>query len=556
MKTTTSNTWQASWSTQGLANHPPSGLVRIGRRLCCALLVAGILVSLTVQAQPSEPSNSAQNPATTTNSSSALVESPDSGSNNAPSDIGTNEPHRAAGIHHDVIFSFGHDVELKEGDTAEAVVVIFGSAKIHGKVNDATVAVWGNLDIDGETDDAVAVMGNLKAGPHARIHNDAVTVGGRQEVTPGAKMGVNPTEVDFPEWLKGWVGHCVLLARPLAPQVGFVWLIALMFLLIYAFIALLVPRPVQACVNELNTRPATTCLIGLLSLVLVPLVFIILAATGLGLIVVPFLMAALFFAGLLGRVALLEWLGFRLAGQLAKDVTIKPLLALLIGGVIIAILYLIPVFGLLTFAVISVWGLGAAMLAAFGGLRREIPQKTARPIPMSSVPPSSPVTDPTIGMVVGAATASAPAAMATAPSSAAPPVVPELLSYPRAGFWERMGAGFLDLVIVGIACQFIHHFITPPVAFLVAVAYFTAIWTWRATSIGGIVLGLKVVRLDGQPVGLGVALVRALAGILSFIVLFLGFLWITWDPDKQGWHDKIAGTVVLKLPRGTPLLLM
>jgi uncharacterized RDD family membrane protein YckC len=555
MNITTSNIWQTTLPAKAGKNRRAFRLRRIGRWLCCNLLAYGILGSLTLQAQPSEPSNAPETVSKSTNTSSAQAENPDTSSNTAASTVITDEPVHLTGIHHEVIFSFGHDVELKAGDTAEAVVVIFGSAKIDGKVHDATVAVWGNLDIEGETQDAVAVMGNLKAGPHARIHNDVVTVGGHQEVVPGAKMGANPTEVDFPEWLKGWVGHCVLLARPLAPQVGFVWLIALLFLLVYAFIAILVPRPVQACVNELNNRPATTCLIGLLSLVLVPLVFIILAATGLGLIVVPFLLAALFFAGLLGRVALLEWLGFRLAGQLATDVTIKPLLALLIGSVIIAILYLIPVIGLLTFAVISVWGLGAAMLAAFGGLRREIPQKIAPTTPVFSTAPTSPITDPTVGMAAaGSATASAPA-VATAAASAAPPILPELLSYPRAGFWERMGAGFLDLVLLGIVCQFIHH-ITPPLAFLVAVAYFAAIWTWRATSIGGIVLGLKVVRLDGQPVGFGVALVRALAGILSFVVLFLGFLWITWDPDKQGWHDKIAGTVVLKLPRGTPLLCL
>jgi uncharacterized RDD family membrane protein YckC len=85
-------------------------------------------------------------------------------------------------------------------------------------------------------------------------------------------------------------------------------------------------------------------------------------------------------------------------------------------------------------------------------------------------------------------------------------------------------------------------------------AYFAGMWTWKQTTIGGIVLGLKVARLDGKPVSFAVALVRGLAAGFSIFVLFLGFLWIAWDKDKQGWHDKIAGTVVLKLPRGTPLV--
>lgn len=520
-----------------------------------AVLAFGTLMAIHAQStEPATAPDSISN-ATATNLGTTLAESPDSGSNTAPNTEANNETGHAPGIHHEVIFALGHDVELKAGDTAEDVVVIFGSAKVQGKVRDATVAIWGNLDLDGEARDAVVVMGDLKAGANARIRDSAVTVGGKQVVTQGARMGNNPTEVDFPDWLKSWFGHCVLLARPLAPQVGFVWLIALLFILIYAFIAILVPRPVEACVNELNTRPATTCLVGLLSLVFLPLVFFILAATGLGLIVVPFLMAALFFAGLLGRVALLEWLGFRLVGQLATNVTVKPLLALLIGAAIIAILYLVPVVGLLTFAVISVWGLGAAMLAALGGLRREMPQKrvpTALPNP--AMAPFS-MSEPPIDNPGQPSATTTGAGMTAAPIASPPPVLPEVLSYPRANFWERMGAGFLDLILIGVATGLGLHLMGPFV-FLVAVAYFTALWTWRGTSIGGIVLGLRVVRVDGQPITFPVALVRALAATFSLIVLFLGFFWIAWDPDKQAWHDKIAGTVVLKMPRGTPLVCL
>jgi len=137
-----------------------------------------------------------------------------------------------------------------------------------------------------------------------------------------------------------------------------------------------------------------------------------------------------------------------------------------------------------------------------------------------------------------------------APTGAVPPVT-ELVSHPRASFWERMGAGFLDTVLVSILSAVVGG---PPLGFLVALAYFAGMWAWKGTTIGGIVLGLKVVRLDGAAVTFPVALVRGLAAAFSVVVLFLGFLWIAWDKDKQGWHDKIAGTLVLKLPRGTPLV--
>ena len=81
-------------------------------------------------------------------------------------------------------------------------------------------------------------------------------------------------------------------------------------------------------------------------------------------------------------------------------------------------------------------------------------------------------------------------------------------------------------------------------------------WTWKGTTVGGALLGLKVVRLDAQPVTFMVALVRALAAAFSIFFLFLGFLWIAWDREKQGWHDKIAGTVVVRLPRSVPLVCL
>jgi uncharacterized RDD family membrane protein YckC len=50
------------------------------------------------------------------------------------------------------------------------------------------------------------------------------------------------------------------------------------------------------------------------------------------------------------------------------------------------------------------------------------------------------------------------------------------------------------------------------------------------------------------------AVVRALSCFLSAVVAGLGFLWIAFDGDKQGWHDKIAGTVVVRVPKGRSLV--
>ncbi len=420
------------------------------------------------------------------------------------------------------------------------------------------VAVGGDIEIDGQVGQtAVAVLGNVTLGPRAKLGQDAVAVGGKVELGKGAKVGGEVREVDWsrfglpaPSWLRNWFVHCALMLRPLAPQVGWVWVLAGIFFLFYLLVAALFPRPVAACVNELTSRPATTFVIGLLAKVLVPLAILIMIATGIGVFVVPVVLAALMLGAVRGKIALLEWLGFKLGHQFGGR-TIGGLVALVIGTAIVYLLYMVPVLGLLTLAIISVWGLGGAVTAAFVGLRREIPEK-AKPsaAPVGEVAMAASPYAAGFSGSSGEANPVLPPAGSPAETSL-PPVIPEILTHPKAGFWERLAAAFLDIVLVGIAAALVH-----PLAPLVALAYFTGMWPWKGTTIGGIVLGLKVVRTDGQPVTFAVALVRALAAAFSVFVLFLGFLWIAWDSEKQGWHDKIAGTVVLKLPRGTPLVCL
>ena len=91
--------------------------------------------------------------------------------------------------------------------------------------------------------------------------------------------------------------------------------------------------------------------------------------------------------------------------------------------------------------------------------------------------------------------------------------------------------------------------------FLPALALYAAcLWRLRGTTIGGIIAGLKVVRIDDRPMDWTTAVVRALACFLSLAGLCLGFIWIAFDAEKQAWHDKIAGTIVVRSPRGLSLI--
>jgi len=510
---------------------------------------------------------------------------------------------------HDVVV-IGRSTVLLADETANDMVVIGGSATALGRVRGDLVSILGHITLSNEASgDVVAVLGNVKLATNAVVHGDIVSVLGNIDMGPNTrargdvvavggavKRGegsvVDGEVVGMPgfAWLGEWVEQCLLKLRPLAPGLGWLWAITGIMLVVYLLIAIAFPRPVQACVEEITRRPVTTVLMGLLTKILVPFVFLILVATGVGIFVVPFLVIALMCAGMIGKIALLQYFGQQIGRQFNLAVIQKPLTAFLLGWVILTLLYLVPVLGFIVYTLVGLWALGAVVLAMFSGRRREMPEKPAAPPHGSSPPPAygsaaafaagapAPMTgvppvnagDAPAGTPDAANHPVAPPLVATPIQTAmgtatvAPPALLELLSYPRAGFWERMGAAFLDIVVVGVITGIAHGplgflvmFVSgPPVFLIIALAYFAGLWAWKGTTIGGIVLKLHVVRCDGQPMTFLAALVRGLAAALSVIVLFLGFLWIAWDHDKQGWHDKIAGTIVVRLPRSLPLVCL
>jgi uncharacterized RDD family membrane protein YckC len=69
----------------------------------------------------------------------------------------------------------------------------------------------------------------------------------------------------------------------------------------------------------------------------------------------------------------------------------------------------------------------------------------------------------------------------------------------------------------------------------------------RGTTPGKKLLGMYVVKEDGQRAGFGTMLFREWIGkVISGAVLLLGYLWILLDKDRQGWHDKLASTYVVE----------
>lgn len=83
------------------------------------------------------------------------------------------------------------------------------------------------------------------------------------------------------------------------------------------------------------------------------------------------------------------------------------------------------------------------------------------------------------------------------------------------------------------------------VTIILVSAYGVLSWTLSGQTIGDLLLGVRVVRTDGNRVALSRALLRIIGAYLSGIVFFLGFFWAVGDRRHQGWHDKLADTVVV-----------
>lgn len=152
-----------------------------------------------------------------------------------------------------------------------------------------------------------------------------------------------------------------------------------------------------------------------------------------------------------------------------------------------------------------------------------------------------------------------------------------------AGFWRRVGAMIIDRIILYIifvmfvmaaaaaltlnlsenqVSDLINDFSETAGLYLaiyivmtksIDMVYFTYFHGAGGQTPGKIVFGVRVVALNGDSISFGTAFLRWVGYIISAIFLLLGFIWVAFDPKKQGWHDKIAGTVVIRT-RTQPIL--
>jgi uncharacterized RDD family membrane protein YckC len=127
----------------------------------------------------------------------------------------------------------------------------------------------------------------------------------------------------------------------------------------------------------------------------------------------------------------------------------------------------------------------------------------------------------------------------------------ERLTWKRSSFGRRLVAAIIDGVLLAIVSGILRAVLGltgSGIGIVIDAAYFTYFHGTTGQTPGNAALGIRVVDLrdgTGAPIGYVRAFARWVVSIVSFVVILLGYLWMLWDPEKQTWHDKAAGSVVI-----------
>jgi uncharacterized RDD family membrane protein YckC len=505
----------------------------------------------------------------------------------APDDV---EP-ESTFVYHPPVIRVGGDHTVERGQEVSDVVVVMGNVRISGHAHRDVVVVFGTASIDTTAvidGSLVIVGGHASIGANASVGRDLLVFGGSVDAEPGFIPGGEHVVVDprafgiNVEAIVPWITQGLLWGRPLVPSLPWLWFVVGAFFVTYLVLALALERPVRRSADTIAAKPVSTFITGLVVLMLIAPIGLLLAATVIGVVVIPFAICGLLVAWLIGKAGVLRWIGMRLApeqrdaeGVASRSVVLR---SVLFGAAIVTVAYTIPIVGFLTWGIGGIMALGTAVLTIRDGYRRENPytprtllRRTAAasapaPAPAASVP-TEPITAAHMSAKGGAAGASIiaePPVMSYQPDSSstttftpapAMPEAPALTAFPAASFLERLAAFALDLIVVVIGARALDLLYEPfdRRFILLLVLYHIAFWATKGTTVGGMICNLRVVKLDGQPLRPAEALVRGVAGVLSGAVAGLGFLWMLKDPHRETWHDKIAGTQVIKVPRNYPV---
>jgi uncharacterized RDD family membrane protein YckC len=126
-----------------------------------------------------------------------------------------------------------------------------------------------------------------------------------------------------------------------------------------------------------------------------------------------------------------------------------------------------------------------------------------------------------------------------------------------AGFWIRTAATMIDSILLSLVTAPVLLLLYRPdrvqgdttdllLSSVLSALLVILFWRWKQGTPGKLMFRLRIVdaRTGGEP-SLRQWCLRYLGYFISSVPLLLGFFWVAWDPRHQGWHDRIAGTVVI-----------
>lgn len=126
----------------------------------------------------------------------------------------------------------------------------------------------------------------------------------------------------------------------------------------------------------------------------------------------------------------------------------------------------------------------------------------------------------------------------------------------KAGWGTRALAIIIDAIGVGIIAAAVSSILGADttstryqgISTLFQAVYFTYFWSaaGKGQTLGSRALNIRVVKTDGSYLDYVGAFLRYIGFVISCVVFLLGVIWAAFDAQKQGWHDKIAGTYVVK----------
>jgi len=258
-----------------------------------------------------------------------------------------------------VLIVAGGDVTVAADEQADAVLVFGGDVRIEGTVN-AVLVVEGTATVRGATIETIAIVnGTVDIDAATTVLQDVLHLGATVNVADGTQVGGSVKDMAGDVVAFGiWMGAAAIL----------LWIGVAIATLVFALLAVgLAARQIRSATTLISTEPGKTALVGLASIIVPPLlavlamVTIVGIPTGIGLLVVIW-PAVAFIGYVVAAIWLGQWLLGRREGAVRPE---RPYGAAIVGLLVAFVIGLIPV----ATAVLSIFGLGAVVLAAWRTLR-------------------------------------------------------------------------------------------------------------------------------------------------------------------------------------------